>query len=316
MNESMQFKVGLFIFSSILFAAGFFAYLGYERGWFEQKLSYTLIAPNAENITVGMPVSFRGIAVGQVNSLSLTKQGMAQVMISVDSQQSVWLRANSQFSLDKPLVGAARIKVESADLNSPQLDPKIAHPLNITTGGVDVPALVAKANGVLDQLNQFSTNLSYLTRRNGEANTALVNVQHITQSMTGKYGISQGLLGGEQQAQLLIDTLQHTRDLTQNLNQLSVKVDHLAFDKGGLADKADASFAQIPPMLTDIRVSLKKVDELLVNANGLTNNLKQGTDDMGQLRSEVDEALSKTNQLITKINRFLPTGKAGEVKLP
>jgi phospholipid/cholesterol/gamma-HCH transport system substrate-binding protein len=316
MNESMQFKVGLFIFSSIVFAAGFFAYLGYERGWFEQKLSYTLIAPNAENITVGMPVSFRGIPVGQVNSLSLTKQGMARIIISVDSQQSVWLRANSQFSLDKPLVGAARIKVESADLNSPELNTKTTHPLNIATGGVDVPALVAKVNSVLDQFNQLAANLAYITRRNGEANTALVNVQHITQAMTGKYGISQGLLGGEQQAQLLIDTLTNTRNLTQNLNQLSVKIDHLAFDKGGLADKADASLAQFPPMLTDIRTSLKKVDELLVNTNALTSNLKQGTDDMGQLRSEVDEALSKTNQLITKINRFLPAGKAGEVKLP
>jgi phospholipid/cholesterol/gamma-HCH transport system substrate-binding protein len=299
-----------------VFAAGFFAYLGYERGWFEQKLSYTLIAPNAENITVGMPVSFRGIPVGQVNSLSLTKQGMARIIISVDSQQSVWLRANSQFSLDKPLVGAARIKVESADLNSPELNTKTTHPLNIATGGVDVPALVAKVNSVLDQFNQLAANLAYITRRNGEANTALVNVQHITQAMTGKYGISQGLLGGEQQAQLLIDTLTNTRNLTQNLNQLSVKIDHLAFDKGGLADKADASLAQFPPMLTDIRTSLKKVDELLVNTNALTSNLKQGTDDMGQLRSEVDEALSKTNQLITKINRFLPAGKAGEVKLP
>jgi phospholipid/cholesterol/gamma-HCH transport system substrate-binding protein len=316
MNESMQFKVGLFIFGSLIFAAGFFAYLGYERGWFEQKLSYTLIAPNAENIIVGMPVSFRGITVGQVNSLSLTKQGMARIMISVDSQQSVWLRANSQFSLDKPLVGTARIKVESADLNSPELNAKISHPLNIATGGVDVPALVAKVNGVLDQFNQLGSNLAYLTRQHGEANAALANVQHITQAMTGKYGISQGLLGGEQQAQLLIDTLQHTRDLTQNLNQLSVKVDHLAFDKGGLADKADASLTQISTMLTDIRSSLKKVDELLVNANGLTSNLKQGTDDMGQLRSEVDEALSKTNQLITKLNRYLPTGKPGEVKLP
>lgn len=316
MNASMQFKVGLFLFSSIIFAAGFFTYLGYERGWFEQKLNYTLIAPNAENIIVGMPVSFRGIPIGQVNNLSLTKQGMARIMISVDSQQSVWLRANSQFSLDKPLVGAARIKVESADLSSPQLNPKIAHPLNITTGGVDVPALVAKANGVLNQLNQFSINLAYLTRRNGEANATLVNAQHITQAMTGKYGISQGLLGGEQQAQLLIDTLQHTRDLTHNLNQLSTKVDHLAFDKGGLADKADASMAQITRMLTDIRTSLTKVDALIINANGVTNNLKQGTEDMGQLRAEVDEALSKTNQLITKVNRFLPAGKAGEVKLP
>jgi phospholipid/cholesterol/gamma-HCH transport system substrate-binding protein len=35
-----------------------------------------------------------------------------------------------------------------------------------------------------------------------------------------------------------------------------------------------------------------------------------------QLRSQVDEAVSQANQLILKINRFLPSSKAGEVKLP
>ncbi|NOT16581.1 MAG: MCE family protein [Sulfuriferula sp.] len=316
MNKSMQFKVGLFILLSTMLVVFSLLYLGYERGWFEQKQSYTLLAPNAENITVGMPVNFRGIPIGQVTSLSLTPQGMARVMISIDAQQNTWLHSNSQFSLDKPLVGAAKIKVESFDLHSPPLSTTATHALNVGAGGIDIPALVNKVNGILDQVGLVSNNIAYLTRRDGDISHTLANTQQITQAMTGKYGVSQGLLGGEQHAQVLMDSLQNTRKLTHNLDQLTHKLDQVAFNKGGLADKADAAVAQISPILTDLRTSLKKVDELLINTNGLTKNLKQGTDDMGQLRAEVDEALNKSNQIMNKINRFLPAGKADEVKLP
>ncbi|WP_124950040.1 MlaD family protein [Sulfuriferula thiophila] len=316
MNKTIQFKVGLFLLTAVLVSAFAFIYLLYERGWFEHSTQYTLIAPNAENIDVGMPLNFRGIPIGKVSSLSLTPLGMARIIVNVDSRQSQWLRASSQFSLDKPLVGAAKIRVDVSELNSPLLNPNKEYPLNLGNGGVDVPALTAKANIILDQFGAVAKNVAYMTRRDSEINVTLSNAKAITQQMTGKYGVAQGLLGSEKNAQSLIDSLQNTRQLTANLNQLSLKLDHSAFAKGGLMDKANQSVAELHLMLEDIRTSLKKVDELLVNTTGLTANLKQGTDDMGQLRSEVDEALSKTNQLITKINRYLPSGKAGEVKLP
>lgn len=316
MNKSIQFKVGLFLFITLLVSTAAFLYLLYARGWFEHNLEYTLIAPNAENIYVGMPLNFRGIAIGKVSSLSLTSAGMARISVSVDSRQSHWLRANSQFSLDKPLVGASKIKVDSNDLNSPLLLTDKEYPLNLGNGGLDIPAMANKANLILEQLASVSKNVAYMTRHDGELNATLSNAKSITQQMTGKYGVAQGVLGSEQNAQVLMDSLQHTRELTANLNRISLKLDHAVFDKGTLIDNANQAVAQLPPILNDIRTSLKKVDELLVNANGITANLKQGTDDMGQLRSEVDEALSKTNQLITKINRFLPGAKAGEVKLP
>lgn len=316
MNKSIQFKVGLFLLIAIVSTTAFFVYLLYARGWFEQRLQYTLLAPNAEYIYVGMPLSFRGIPIGQVSAISLTPQGLARIIVGVDSRQSKWLRANSQFSLDKPLVGAAKIRVDVSDLNTPLLSTNKEYVLNLGNSGIDVPTLTAKATTVLEQLSTVTQNVAYLTRRDGEINSTLANAKAITQQMTGKYGVAQGFLGSQQNAQVLMDSLKQTRELTANLNQISRKLDHTAFDKGGLVDTAQLSVAQLPLILEDVRTSLKKVDALLVNANGLTANLKQGTDDMGQLRAEVDAAISKTNQLITKINRYLPSGKAGEVKLP
>lgn len=323
MNQSIQFKVGLFLVATAVFSTAFLLYLLYARGYFERTLQYTLTAPHAEGVSVGMPVAFRGIPIGQVAAISLTDQGLARIAITVPGKQGRWLRTTSRFSLDKPIVGAARIRVETPDMESPVLPDGAERPLDLGSAAVDVPALVTKVHGILDQLAQVGKNVAHITRADGEISAALANVKTITGRMTGKYGVAEGLLGNEQHAQVLMDTLQNARQLTASLNQVSQKVDNLvlkadrwAFAEGGVADKADQSVAQIQAMLGEVRASLKKLDQLLVNTNGLTANLREGTDDLAQLRAEVDEAVSKTNQIMTKINRILPGTRSGEVKLP
>ncbi|BBP04071.1 glycerophosphoryl diester phosphodiesterase [Sulfuriferula plumbiphila] len=316
MNKSMQFKVGLFVISAVLVTTTFFVYLLYARGYFERTWHYTLAASSAEGIGVGTPLTFRGIAIGQVANVALTDQGLVHITISVPGRERRWLRRNSRFAVERPLVGAARIRVDLTDLSSPALANGAAVPLDMGSAAVDVPALAAKVNGILDQLAGVSKNVAYITRKNGEIDAALVNVKTVTTRMSGKYGMAQGLLGSERNAQVLMDALNNARKLTANLDALSQKMDHWAFSRGGMADKADQSLAQIQAMLGDLRVSLNKLDAILANVNGLTANLKDGTDDLGQLRGQVDEAVSKANQLITKINRILPSSEPGKVKLP
>lgn len=315
MNTSIQFKTGLFLVIFSILGAAAFLYLLYARGTFESESHFTLIAADATGVGAGTPVVYRGIAVGRVTTVSLSDHGLALVAITVPEREHRWLRTTSEFTLDKPLVGATVIRLDTSSLDDPQLANGASVPL-ILNPPLDVPGLVAKVNGILDQLAGVSKNVAYITRKNGEIDTALVNVKSITTQMSGKYGVAQGLLGSEQNAQVLMDSLNNVRKLTANLDALSQKTDHWAFSPGGAADKADQSLAHIQAMLGDLRESLKKLDAILVNVNGLSANLKDGTDDLGQLRGQVDEAVSKASQLITKINRILPSSKPGEVKLP
>lgn len=315
MNTSIQFKTGLFLVIFSILSVAAFLYLLYARGAFESESHFTLITADATGIAAGTPVVYRGIAVGRVTAVSLSDHGLAQVAITVPEHAHRWLRTTSEFTLDKPLVGTAVIRLDTTSLDDPLLANGASVPL-ILNPPLDVPALVAKVNGILDQLGEVSRNMTYITRKNGEIDSALVNVKTITAQMSGKYGVAQGLLGSEQNAQVLMDALNNTRKLTANLDALSQKMDRWAFSQGGVADKADQSLAQVQAMLSELRVSLSKLDAIMVNVNGLTANLKDGTDDLVQLRGQVDEAVSKANQLITKINRILPSSKPGEVKLP
>jgi len=315
MNTSIQFKTGLFLVIFSILSAAALLYLLYARGTFESESHFTLISADATGIAAGTPIVYRGIAVGTVTTVSLSDRGLALVSITLPEHEHRWLRTTSEFTLDKPLVGATVIRLDTSSLDDPQLANGASVPLMLNPP-LDVPALVAKVNGILDQLAGVSKNVAYITRKNGEIDTALVNVKTITTQMSGKYGVAQGLLGNEQHAQVLMDALNNTRKLTANLDALSQRMDHWAFSQGGVADKADQSLAQIKAMLDDLHKSVIKLDAILVNVNGVTANLKSGTDDLGQLRGQVDEAVSKANQLITKINRILPSSKPGEVQLP
>jgi phospholipid/cholesterol/gamma-HCH transport system substrate-binding protein len=315
MNKSIHFKVGLFLVGFIILSLSALLYLLYARGTFEPKAHFTLIAFDATGIEAGTPLVYRGIAIGSVTGVSHSDRGLALIKLSLPEHDHRWVRNSSMFTLDKPLVGAASIRLDTDNLDVAVLPDGASMPLMLTPP-LDIPGLAAKANAILDQLATVSANVAQMTRKDSEINTTLGNLKTITGQMTGKYGVAGGLLGGDKQAQVLMDTLQNVQALTANLNQISHKLDRWAFAQGGVADKTDQSLAQLQKMLAEIQTSLKKVDTLLVNANGLTGNLKDGTDDLVQLRSQVDEAVSQANQLMLKINRFLPSSKAGEVKLP
>ena len=69
-------------------------------------------------------------------------------------------------------------------------------------------------------------------------------------------------------------------------------------------------------MLKDARVTLQKVDAVLVEAQAVGANAKVATQDLGRLRGEVDASLRKVNGLVDQINRKWPFKRDTEIKLP
>ena len=69
-------------------------------------------------------------------------------------------------------------------------------------------------------------------------------------------------------------------------------------------------------LLAETRESLKKVDALLVEAQGIGANVRGATSDLGALRSEVEANLRKIEGMIDQLNRKWPFAKDTEVKLP
>lgn len=315
MNK-LHFKVGLFAVASLVLAAAFVLYLLHARGFFEDTFHVQLAASSADGVAPGVPIVFSGIEIGRVASLGLNDNGGIIIRAEFLGRNAKWLKENSTFTLDKPIVGGAKIRVDSPDLDAPPL-PDNATMLLVTSDiSKEIPVLVERVKAIL-------ANVEHLTRKDGEINTTLANVETMTERMTGDYGMLEGLLGSPEKARAVTDSLDKTRALIGKLDGLAAKVDGMAaktdtwlFAQDGMAEQTRASLAQVKLMLDDAQSSLKKADAVMANAVAISADVKAGTQDIAKLRTEIDDAVRNANALVNEINKKWPFARDPEVKLP
>ena len=308
MNK-LHFKVGLFAAASLLLAAIFIVYLLHARGFFEKTFHLQLAAASADGVAPGVPVVFSGIEIGRVTTLGLNENGGIIIHTEFLGRNAKWLKENSSFTLDKPIVGGAKIRVDSPDLGAPALPDNATMLLLTSDISKEIPALVERVKAIL-------ANVEYLTRKDGDINVTLANVKTVTGRMTGEYGMLEGILGSPEKARALTDSLDKTRALIAKLDGLAAKADQWLFAQDGMAEQTKASLAQVRLMLNDAQSSLKKADAVMTNAVEISANVNESTQDLAQLRTEIDDSVRKANGLINEINKKWPFAREPEVKLP
>jgi phospholipid/cholesterol/gamma-HCH transport system substrate-binding protein len=301
MNK-LHFKVGLFAAASLLLAGVFLVYLLHARGFFENTYHLQLAAASADGVAPGVPIVFSGIEIGRVTTLGLNDSGGIVIRTEFLERNAKWLKENSTFTLDKPFVGGAKIRVDSPDLDAPALPDNSTMLLLTSDISKEIPALVERVKAIL-------ANVEHLTRKDGEINATFANVKTVTGRMTGEYGMLEGLLGSPEKARAVTDSLDKIRALITKLDGLALKMD-------GVADQTKASLVQVRALLDDAQSSLKKADAVMANAVEISANVKDGTQDLAALRAEIDDAVRKANALVNEINKKWPFARDPEVKLP
>lgn len=315
MNK-LHFKVGLFALAALLLGAAFVVYLLHARGFFEKTYHLQLAAASADGVAPGVPLVFSGIEIGSVTTLGLNDNGGIVIRAELLERNAKWLKQNSTFTLDKPFVGGAKIRIDSPDLNAPALPDHSTMLLLTADISKEIPLLVERVKAIL-------ANVEHLTRQDGEINATLANVKTVTGRMTGEYGMLEGVLGSPEKARAVTDSLDKTRALITRLDGLALKMDGMAaktdqwlFAPNGVAEHTRESLAQVRLMLNDAQSSLKKADALMSNAVEISANVKDGTQDIARLRAEIDDAVRKANALVNEINKKWPFARDPEVKLP
>jgi phospholipid/cholesterol/gamma-HCH transport system substrate-binding protein len=315
MNK-LHFKVGLFAVAALVLAAAFVVYLLHARGFFEKTFHLQLAAASADGVAPGVPVVFSGIEIGRVTTLGLNDNGGIVIHAEFLERNARWLKEDSTFTLDKPLVGGARIRVDSPNLNAPALPDNSTMLLLSSDLSKEIPGLVERVKAIL-------ANVEHLTRKDGEVNATLANVKTVTGRMAGEHGMLEGVLGSPEKARAVADSLEKTRALITKLDGLALKMDGMAaktdqwlFAQDGMAQQTRASLLQVRAMLDDAQASLKKADLIMANAVEISADVKGGTQDIARLRAEIDDAVRKANALVNEINKKWPFARDPEVKLP
>ncbi len=321
--KNLELKIGLLLTFTVLLAAAFVVYTLYARGSFQITQALYLTAPEAEGVTVGMPMTFSGFPIGEVKRMDPSEDGKVRIEIAIPRKDAKWLRQASRFTLEKSLVGGAKIKAFTANLNDQPLEAGARR--DLITGDIsqEIPVLMEKVKSIL-------ANVDHMTNPDSSINRSLGNVATVTGRMAGEYGVMEGVLGSPDKAKHVVDALAKADALLANLNGVSLKVDGIlaktdsqVFGPDGVMDQTRQSVAKVNGLLGDVRESLKKADVILANAQTasadvtkITGNVSAATTDMAQLRVEIDDSVRKVNHLINEINKKWPFARDVEIKTP
>jgi len=308
-----EFKALALMVTLALLVVGAALYLMYARGAFESTQTLILQADDSEGVVVGMDVTFAGFPIGRVRRIELSPEGKARVVVDVPRADAHWLRSSSVFTLERGLVGGAKLRAYSGIPNDPPLEDGAVRALLVGDPGAEIPKLLAAARDLLQNLND-------LTAENSALASTLANVQAATGKLNGPHGAIGLLAGDDKNAQELTD---RANKLLVTVNALAVKADSLighadtqVFGKNGVMTDAQATIVQMNGLLADARNSLKKLDAVLIDAQAVASNTKEATADLGTLRAEVESSLQRVESLVNEINRKWPFKRDTEIKLP
>jgi len=312
----VELKAGLLLLLVAALVTGFVFYVLYARGAFEDTQKLILVADDSEGIAVGANLTFSGFPVGRVQRIELSKNGKAMIEVEVPVKDVHWLRATSVFTLERGLVGGARLRAFTGNLDDPPLPDGAEREVLRGDATEQLPVLLARMRQVLDHIER-------ITADDSDLNASLANLRTVTARMTGRYGALGGLLGGDDNAKKVIDALEHSNALLASLDGVSVKLgrtldkaDARVFGSGGVMDQTQQAIGQLNATLADARASLKKADAVLAEAQKVGANTAAATEDLAALRAEVEASVRKVGGLIDEVNRKWPFKRDTEIRLP
>jgi len=325
--EHLDRKARWLLVAVFLLVVAAVAYVLYARGVFERTQTVVLVAENSEGAVVGMDLTFAGFAIGRVARIELAADGNANIVVQVPKKDAHWLRESSVFTMESGVVGATRLRAYSGILTDPPLPDGAVRKVLAGDASAEIPRLMAAVRDLV-------ANLTAMTGNNAPLNTSLRSVQTATDRLNGPRGALGVLMGNDQEAAKLMQALDRTNALLLKLDGLAGQASGLAKRVDGIAARADAqvlgdatgqggvmaesraTVVQLNGLLADARNSLKKVDAVLEQAQGIAANTREASADLGTLRGEVEASLRKVEQLVNEVNRKWPFKRDAEIKLP
>lgn len=307
---SREFKVGLFIVSTTIIILAALLYLGNEKGLFSKIYTFTLSSKSGDGLTEGMPVVFSGFNIGKVSALELDDKGIVLIKIKISQRHVKWIKADSSFILYRPLIGAARIDVITANLNSPPLpEDKIVVMETVN----DINDAIARVQPLLEKITKIAANLERLSNNlaspQGDLNLILSNAQKITTTLSAKKSILEMAIADEESVQSIQEALKKIKDIATKIDKIADRTDVQLYGKEG-------TLPTVNIILKDIAGKLKKLDTTVDNINKISKDTSEGMKDFRMLRSDIDDAVNAIDDVVKKLDSFISSKKDPEFKLP
>ena len=317
MVQRMEFKVGLFITVTSLLIMATIGYVAVRKGAFSQFHTYTLSSKSGDNLTEGMPVTVWGVTIGRVTSLELNEQGTVLIKIKIPERQVRLIRAGSQFVLDKPLIGTARIVVKTSNLAGLPLAPGMIPEL---TESNDINEIIKRAQPIIDKTDRIMGNVAQITALwadpQGDVNRILRSTEALVARFSKKDSILEMAIDDPESIRSIHEALRKIRDMAAHADGILQRIDAMASKTDGEIYGPDGVLPQFRNILRDLLAKLVKLDVTFDNINKVSSAAVDSTYDLRVLRNEMDEAVRTIGDLADELDRKIPFKTRPEINLP
>lgn len=308
--RKIALSVGFFIIVTSLLLLLSLAYVIKKKGLFEPQVHYKLIAKDAENITEGMSILFSGFEIGQVERLALYENGEVLVSISIPEHNAKWVRSDAVFTLEKPLIGNAKITLHSSMKNAP-LDEKTILRMQIKDG---INEIISNIQPVVTELQNIVSNVnvlsSTLSDKNGSFQMSLNHLERFSNRLSISPDLLQTITGNPQSARKLHESilslellLEEMRSLTQNTDQSVTEI------RTDIIKPANLNMQELELILKDTRSKLQEIDETV-------RIIGQSDKDIAYFKDEMKVWLEEVTELSTRINTMIGKERLENIELP
>ncbi|MFZ1325832.1 MAG: MlaD family protein [Candidatus Contendobacter sp.] len=246
--------VGLFVVALVaaFSLAVFWLTLGGENKVYDRYRVY--FRESVAGLNPKATVRYRGVQVGQVESIRLDPANPDQVDVVLAIEQGTPIRRDTIATLStRGLTGVASVELSGDSAQSPPLEKKPDQELPVIQAG---PSLVARLddafNNILTNVNSLSGRLERLLGDDNQTTftTILHNVSTVTGALAGH---------SDQIGQAVVNVETFTSELVTRVRGMGKTLDHLL---AGLEKSGDLG-GQVQGTLTDFRASAQAARKLI-----------------------------------------------------
>jgi phospholipid/cholesterol/gamma-HCH transport system substrate-binding protein len=270
--------VGVFVVLAVALTLTLIILMGANQRWFRKNYYYYAQFTTASDLSVGMPISFRGFDIGKVTSIELNDENLVDVTFYIQEEYIDRMNRDSLIQLLSNPLGGGQIVLQQGREPTPPIPEGSMVPIYDSKDGLTLRQdnrviIVRNADPIAQALSQVDPILLNVDR-------VLTNVANLTEELdVALQGESSGpvgevLAGLEGAVAELQQTVVHVNqvidDASDQIADLFGQVDEVIADVDGIAIQADQLFG-------DVNGVVSNVDSILGQASGVVDNLETTT---------------------------------------
>ena len=309
-HRKIVLSVGFFILLTTILIIISLVYVIEKKGVFEAQKTYKLIAEDAEEIEVGMPVLFSGFEIGQVSNLGLHENGEVLVTISIPEHNTKWVRSGALFILEKPLIGKSKITLRSV-MSNPPLDGDIILRMSIQDG---INEIISNIQPVVVELQSIVSNVNALSHSLADENASfqgsLKNVEDFSSRLSSSPSLLVSLTGNEKSAKELHEAVSNLNIALKDVQSVIKNTDEGVSElREDIIKPSSLSIKELGLILKDVHEKLRRMDKTI-------DTLADSHTDIKYFKNEMKVLLDEMSEISTRVNTIIGEESTEHVELP